>query len=258
MPNKGDSSVLRSLAVAFADGLAFGAGMKLTQQRPGSAPAAVGNTPPEIDPLLERLRHLEQRMTLAEQTRVMLPTVAASTGPAPAPFDQKVLEAVVTALDARLQEQSGRVESRITEMQAKLAIELKSLSQQDHSIATGIQANLEETNLRLNDQMAELRRHADEDRLAVRSEIASLHREFAVEVARAVEDRVEEVVTKHSTVLRAEIEYRDHEIAELREVLVGIARACSGLSERPAPRPQVEAEPEPLSNVQVLPDRRAG
>lgn len=257
MPNKGDSSVLRSLAVAFADGLAFGAGMKLTQQRPGSAPAAVGNTP-EIDPLVERLRQLEQRMTLAEQTRVMLPAVAASTGPAPAPFDQKVLEAVVTALDARLQEQSGHVESRLTEMQARLAIELKSLSQQDHSIATGMQANLDETNLRLNDQMAELRRHADEDRLAVRSEIASLHREFAVEVARAVEDRVEEAVKKHSTMLRAEIEYRDHEIAELREVIVGIARVCNGLSERPAPRPQMEADPEPPSNVQVLPDRRAG
>src|SRR5262249_53991122 len=72
MASKGDSSVFRSLAVAFADGLAFGAGMKLTQQRTGSAPAAIATTP-DVDPLLERLRHLEQRMSIAERTHATLP-----------------------------------------------------------------------------------------------------------------------------------------------------------------------------------------
>ncbi len=257
MASKGDSSVFRSLAVAFADGLAFGAGMKLTQQRTGATPAlaaAPANTS-EIEPLVERLRHLEQRMSIAER-HATLPAVVAS---APAPFDQKVLEAVVTALDARLLEQSGHVESRITELEAKLAIELKSLSHQDVSIATGVQTHLDEMGLHINDQLAAVRQLADEDRHAVRSEIASLHREFAVEVARAVEDRVEEALKRNTAMLRSEIEFRDHEIAELREVIVGIAHVCSAISDRPAQRPKPEADPEsPVSNVQVLPDRRAG
>src|ERR1700691_2214809 len=117
MQNNRDSSILRSLAVAFGDGLAFGVGMKLTQGggRGGEAPA------PEIAreialaadlaPLLERLDAIEGRIGKVERAPAV---IAPASAAAPAPFDQKVLEAIVKALDARLLEQAGQVERRIT------------------------------------------------------------------------------------------------------------------------------------------------
>jgi hypothetical protein len=280
MQDSRDSSVLRSLAVAFGDGLAFGVGMKLTQRGGSSPTAKPGSTAADLHALLERLAQVEARLEEAERPPTATAAPAADlhgllerlnqiegrvekserrpavsgAAASQAPFDQKVLEAVVTALDARLHEQAGHVETRITELEARLAIELNSLSQQDHSVATGIQTHLEELHSDFNDQAAALRRRADEDRLAVRSEIASLHREFAVEAARALEDRVEEAVDRHLVKLRTELEYKDDQIAELREVIFGIAQACRALTE-PRNKPEPQAEPP---NVEFLPGRRAG
>ena len=147
--------------------------------------------------------------------------------------------------------------TRITELEAKLAIELKSLEQQDRSVATAIRAHVEDLNSHFNDQVAALRRHADEDRQAVCREMIALHSEFAEEAANAIELPSAEAVNRHIAVFRAELEYKDDQIAELREVIFGFAQACRTLTERPAPRMRPESEPDP-SNLQVLPERRAG
>lgn len=115
MPSSRDSSVLRSLAVAFGDGLAFGAGMKLSQRAassPGPAPAQAV----DLAPLLEPIAEIENRV--AESGR---PSAARSVAAGAGPFDQKVLEAVVAALDARLNEQAGHTESRVAQLEARLA-----------------------------------------------------------------------------------------------------------------------------------------
>ena len=83
-------------------------------------------------------------------------------------------------------------------------------------------------------QIAAMRRQADADRHAIRSEMVAMHREFAEEAAMAVEKRVEEVVGRHADLLRAELEHKDDQIAELREVIFGFAQACRALTERPA------------------------
>jgi hypothetical protein len=83
MASSRDSSVWKSLAVAFGDGLVFAAGMKLAQRSARPAPAAA--------PL-----------------------------PAPAAFDRKVLEAVVQAVDERLREHAEQVERRIAELEARM------------------------------------------------------------------------------------------------------------------------------------------
>ena len=238
MQNNRDSSILRSLAVAFGDGLAFGVGMKLTQRGPApkvDAPAAA-----DMTPLLDRLAEMEARLGEMERAPAAIPQASA-----PAPFDQKVLEAIVKALDARLQEQAGQVERRFTELEAKLAIELKSLQQQDHSVVAAVQSHIQELNGQINDQLAAIRRRSDEERAAMQQEIASLHREFAVEAAQAVETRTAE--------LRAEIAARDSQIAglqarlevgdeRLRNVVKAIAQACDTVVNRPgAP---AKAEPE--------------
>src|SRR5271165_3549536 len=136
MQSSRDSSLLRSLAVAFGDGLAFGAGMKLTQ-RALRAQAPASSAPITPGGLLEKLDDLEKRLIAAE-----LATSARAIAAPPA-FDPKVLEALTTALDARLEEQAAEIDHRIAAFDGKMALELKALQQQDHSVASGIQAHLE-------------------------------------------------------------------------------------------------------------------
>lgn len=356
MASTRDSSVLRSLAVAFGDGLAFGVGMKLSH-RAASASGTAASAHGDLAPLLERIAEIEKRV--AESGRGAARAIAAGA----AQFDQKVLDAVVAALDARLNEQAGHTESRITQLEARLAIELKSMHQQGGSAGAAAEKRMDELSAHLEAQIAALRRQvdedrqaqsaehllreledrlaielkslyrqgeslealvekradelnsnaeaqiadlrrqadedrqaqsaelqllhrqhqsledlldrrvyeinanfdiqiaamrrqADEDRHAIRSEVIAMHREFAEEAASAVERRVEEAVGRHAAMLRAELEHKDDEIAELREVIFGFAQACRALTERPAPRGRRELEPE-SSNVQMLPDRRA-
>jgi phage-related minor tail protein len=255
MQNNRDSSVLRSLAIAFGDGLAFGVGMKLTQRgatQDAPTPSLEAPLPADMTPLLDRLAEIEGRLGKVERA----PAAIAS---APAPFDQKVVEAIVHALDARLREQSAHVERRLTELEAKLAMELKSLQQQDRSVVTAVQTHIEELNGQINDQLAAIRRRSDEERAAMQREIASLHREFAGEIAEAVNARTAE--------LRTEIASRDSQIAEiqaqvehgdekLRNVVQAIAQACQTVGARKNSPPKAEPEPaaeEPASRYLPVP-----
>jgi hypothetical protein len=110
MQNSRDSSVWKSLAVAFGDGVAFAVGMKLSQR---AVQPSEKNGRPEPAPRLE-------------------------PPPAP-PFDRKVVEAVVNAVDERLKEHAGQVERRIAELEAKLALELKSLGKQDEALVSALE-----------------------------------------------------------------------------------------------------------------------
>ena len=127
MQDTSESSIWRSLAVAFGDGLAFGVGMKLSQHnaRPAS-PAAQS----DIRLLAARLGQLEEHVK-----RI-------GAAPAAASLDQKVLEAIVNAVEARLQEYSGQAERRLADMEARIAVELKSLDQQDQSVAKRLAQDL--------------------------------------------------------------------------------------------------------------------
>jgi uncharacterized coiled-coil protein SlyX len=82
-----------------------------------------------------------------------------------------VIEAIVKALDARLLEQAGQVERRIAELEARLAIELKTLhqritqriNQQDHQVVSGVEAHIEELSGPF---------RSDEDRVAMQRAMA--------------------------------------------------------------------------------------
>jgi CII-binding regulator of phage lambda lysogenization HflD len=127
MESSRDSSIWRSLAVAFGDGLAFGVGMKLTQ----NAKRQPAELPTADDTIARRLEEMEKRLMRAERAPVALP---AASGAVQAQFDQKVLEAVVNALEARLKEQTGHMERRLAELEAKIAIEIKALDRRDQAI----------------------------------------------------------------------------------------------------------------------------
>ncbi len=73
MPSSRDSSVLRSLAVAFGDGLAFGAGLKLTQRAAG-APGSASAHPGDLAPLMERIAEIEKRVEESARAPVRAPS----------------------------------------------------------------------------------------------------------------------------------------------------------------------------------------
>lgn len=175
MDSSRDSSVWRSLAVAFGDGLAFGVGMKLSQNAPGKAG-------PASEPEGARLARLEHRIERIERA----PAAVAAGGQ----LDQPVLEALTQALEARLQESAALTGRRLAELDVKLALELKALREQDHALAAGAETRLGELEDRIDTQVRGLLERVNEDRNALQNQVISLHREFAAAVADIVEEQV--------------------------------------------------------------------
>lgn len=269
-----DSSIWRSLAVAFGDGVAFAAGMKLTQaaQRPAAAPPG-----PETAPLAGLLAQMEKRLVSVEQKPAAAPRLAAAPPdpdiallttrlaemerrlatveqkpPAAAPpFDQKVVEAVVHAVDERLREQADQVEHKLAALEAKIAADLKALRQQDHAIATAVENHLEVLQDHFVEQVEALRLQVEADRAAVRKEAAAA-------VAAASVGVVEEMLSP----LRMEAAEKDRQIAELRqrledsdaslmELLNGIGQLIHQAAGRKAAAPAGEAPGETASERPV-------
>jgi len=259
MQNSRDSSVWRSLAVAFGDGVAFGVGMKLTQ---GAGRAADAPSQPDTSPLADRLERIERRLALVEQAPAQL-------GPPSPPFDQKVLETVVNAVDARLKEHAGQVERRLADLEAKIAIELASLRQQDHSDASAAQSRLEEIHSRLQEQVTAVRNSVEDDlgqfaeavglmveertAAAVTAQVAPLEQQMRKEIAETAANAIEGNLAP----LRAQVTGKEREIADLRQrmadgertvldALLAVGEVCSKAAERlgrRAPAPPDSAAP---------------
>src|SRR5690348_5761192 len=96
MQSSRDSSIWRSLAVAFGDGLAFAVGVKLSQNAARQIGAARRAEPVDLS---ERLAQLAKTVNRIEHTPPALGGREQKSG-----LDQKVLEAIVNALEARLKE----------------------------------------------------------------------------------------------------------------------------------------------------------
>lgn len=253
-----DSSVWRSLAVAFGDGLAFGVGMKLTQTPArASAPAPAPSMPSE------RLEQLERRLAQIEQA----PPPAPSSAHSPA-FDQKVLEAVVNALDARLHEHAAQVESRLSELEAKITLELQALHRQDHTISQSIQSTVGHIQQQFDSRIDAVRQVAETGRqelhreiLAIRHEVAETletveHRATAgfTELVRPIEERMREEFRQSmgransllASASEAAVEERLRPIQQradeyqraLLDLLQGIGSVCSQAAERMNPAAQ--------------------
>ena len=155
MESSRDSSVWRNLAVTFGGGLALGAvGMRLTQ----TALRPVEITPrPGSNPSTDRLSLMEHRLARVEQTPAAAPAAATAPTAGTPQIDQKVLEAVVGAVDARLHEHTGQVERRIADLEARVTVELQSLHHQDRTFAEATGKNLAELQQQFRQESADLR-----------------------------------------------------------------------------------------------------
>ncbi len=133
MQSSRDSSVWRTLAVAFGGGLA---GLTLTRGAARLAARRPANH--ELLPLTERIGEIERRIS---EPRV---AQARAAGILPAPFNHNAADAVLAAIEGRFTEIGGQIERRLAELEVKVKIELNALETQDHSLAVGVETRIEE------------------------------------------------------------------------------------------------------------------
>jgi hypothetical protein len=145
-----DESIWKNLALAFGDGLAFGVGVKISE----NAAARITPARSDLRTLAERLNEIESRIDKARQNHTL-----------PGQFNQKVVEAVVSVVDARLREQSERFERRLQEEMAGLRAEF-------------------------GEQISISRKHAEEENHVLRGQMTALHRQFAESLAKLVDEQI--------------------------------------------------------------------
>lgn len=159
MQNSRDLSLWRSLALAFGDGLAFGVGMKLSQN-------AV------------RSKHFKERPRQIDRT----PPAAMGS------YDNRVLEAVVNALEARLNEHSAQMERRLAELESRIAVEMRELQQRPETLAATLREDFSADTEELAQRVG---RRMEKELTAVREEMLVVNREFAQSVSRIVGQRMD-------------------------------------------------------------------
>ena len=195
MPGSRESSVWRTLAVAFGDGLAFGVGLTLTNNAARAATAKTPQPYPDIRPLAERITEIEQRID-----RVRVPAAA----PAPAATVNgtniaKVAEAVLTAMDGRFGEIGDQMERRLAELEAKFRSELEAAEARDQTSAQHLegstQARVEALRGEFAGALEAQRLRSDSDLRVLRSQIMEVHKEFAETLARLVDQQIEHTIT---------------------------------------------------------------
>src|ERR1017187_8378129 len=120
MQSSRDSSVWRTLAVAFGDGLAFGVGVHHRQSAARRAIAKPG--PAEFHP---RVTAIQPRI----QPRIEPPGSAS---------------AVLSLIDGRFREVGGQIDRRLAELEVKFQIALSDLHSEldarDRSLSTGAES----------------------------------------------------------------------------------------------------------------------
>jgi hypothetical protein len=209
MQSSRDSSVLRSLAVAFGDGLAFGVGMKLSQNaaKPVLPPAAAN-----LAPIADRLAQIEGRVQKMEQA----PALIAAPGSVPQRVDQQVLEAVVQAVEARLKEQSVQVDRRFADIEARVTLELKAIHDDIHILGATTETRFREIGAESRSESAAIRRE-------VKEQLADAERRAA-----SVEEIVRNGIAAAQAGMRQEMESMRADLVRVRadaEQGIGTARS---------------------------------
>src|ERR1017187_9830746 len=273
MQSSRDSSVWRTLAVAFGDGLAFGAGITLT--RSAARLAAPRSMTPD-------LRSLNARLTEIEQRSIELTGHARAVGTLPvagSPLHHKAADAVVQAIDERL-----------AELEVKVKIELGALDAQDHALAAGVETRLEglrgeigeaivterrgiDADMRalrgeIGEAIATERRGIDADMRALRAQMAAVHKDFAGTLARLVDEQITKTVATRLQALEeqlretvreeARLSGQDQQIAELRQrvesqegnllsLVMALGHSCLQAAERIPPAAPPPPPPPPAS-----------
>jgi hypothetical protein len=256
MQNSRDSSVWRTLAVAFGDGLAFGVGVTLT--RNAARLAATRSATPELRPINDRIAEIEQRMERAR--------AAGSLPVAGAPLNHRAADAVLKAIDGRFTELGGRIDRRLAELEVKVKTELGALDAQDHSLAAGVETRLDVLRGEITEAVAAQRQSIDADMRGLRAQMTAIHKEFAETLARLVDEQIATTIATRLQAVEEELREtvreesrlsgQDQQIAELRQrvesqdrnllsLVMALGHSCLEAAERVSPAESPVPPPPP-------------
>ena len=256
MQNSRDSSVWRTLAVAFGDGLAFGVAVTLT--RNAARLAATRSATPELRPINDRITEIEQRMERAR--------AAGSLPVAGAPLNHRAADAVLKAIDGRFTELGGQIDRRLAELEVKVKIELGALDAQDHSLAAGVETRLDVLRGEITEAVAAQRQSIDADMRGLRAQMTAIHKEFAETLARLVDEQIATTIATRLQAVEEELREtvreesrlsgQDQQIAELRQrvesqdrnllsLVMALGHSCLEAAERISPAESPVPPPPP-------------
>ena len=157
MQNSRDSSVWRTLAVAFGDGLAFGVGVTLTRSA--------------------------ARLAATKSGTLALP-------PTSTPLNHRAADAVLTAIDGQFAEIGGRIDRRLAELEGQIRTELDELDAQDHELAEGVETRIDGLRGEIAEAVAAQRQSIDADMRGLRAQMTAVHKEFAETLARLMDEQI--------------------------------------------------------------------
>ena len=184
MEKSSQSSFLKSLALAFGDGLLFGVAMKLAQGPSKSREDEMT----DLGPLAERLRKVDDHTKTIDKDAL----VKFGEG-----LDGRVLEKVIVALEARLTEHVGQVDRRLAEIDAQVALDLKAVDTHTAAQTDAVEKAIQQVEAQVRDyvgaaQQSSVAQIAEVDQRlsALQEALPAKFREIVEAVRQSMEARV--------------------------------------------------------------------
>jgi len=221
MEKSSQSSFLKSLALAFGDGLLFGVAMKLAQGPSKSREDEMT----DLGPLAERLRKVE------DHTQTIDKEALTKFGEG---LDGRVLEKVIVALEARLTEHVGQVDRRLAEIDAQVALDLKAVDTHTAAQTNAVEKALQQLEAQVRDYVAAAQQSSAAQIAEVDQKLSALHEALPAkfrEIVEAVRQSMEARVTLELTELENRVSTRNaapEQLQELQSSLRGEIEALSG------------------------------
>jgi hypothetical protein len=221
MEKSGHSSFLKSLALAFGDGLLFGVAMKLAQGPSKSREDEMT----DLGPLAERLRKVEDHTQTIDKDAL----VKFGEG-----LDGRVLEKVIVALEARLTEHVGQVDRRLAEIDAQVALDLKAVDTHTAAQTNAVEKAMQEVEAQVRDYVAAAQQSSAAQIAEVDQKLSALHEALPAkfrEIVEAVRQSMEARVALELTELESRVSAREvtpERFQEFQSSLHGEVEALSG------------------------------
>jgi hypothetical protein len=222
MEKSSQPSFLRSLALAFGDGLLFGVAMRLAQ---GPSKTREDEMT-DLGPLAERLRKVE------DHTQTIDKEALAKFGEG---LDGRVLEKVIVALEARLTEHVGQVDRRLAEIDAQVALDLKAVDTHTASQTNAVERAIQQIEAQVREYVAEAQQASAEQISGVDQRLSALQEALPAkfrEIIEAVRQSMEARVTLELTELESRVSSRSIDPEKLQELQTNLRGEIEALSGR--------------------------
>jgi len=174
----------------------------------------------------DRLNVMERRLERVEQA----PPSPRPTAAAP-PIDQKVLEAVIGAVDARLHEHAGQVDRRFADVEARLAV----MQQEDRQVGEQLRQEASALRSGMEQELRQVRENASRavaGQTAAVADFAALRRQHEQQIAEVRREYRQEVANLRGelgqSVVATVAALQSGMEQELRQVRESVSRAVAG------------------------------